>query len=113
MRRDKGAWTIWPLVISEPRQEAALIVQNAHAGTEVRPIPVAEFLAGRQLGHVEAAATQTQPAGPVEIAPFRLVFAVTVEHLDPMIFAVGNVNPAAGIAANVVHYIELARSGAR
>ena len=54
-----------------------------------------------------------EPARPVQIVPLRLVFAVAVEHLDAMVLPVGDIDPAVGLGADVVHDIELALAGAR
>src|SRR5271168_2306435 len=51
-------------------------------------------------------------AGAVQVLPLRLVLAVAVEHLDPVVFAVGDIHPAVGVAADVVDDVELAFAGA-
>jgi hypothetical protein len=43
--------------------------------------------------------------------PLRLVSAVALEHLDPVVFAVGDIDPAVGVAADVVNDVELALAG--
>ena len=48
----------------------------------------------------------------MHVVPLRLVFAVAVEHLDAVVFAVGDVDPAVGVAADVVGDVELAGIGA-
>jgi hypothetical protein len=47
----------------------------------------------------------------VQVFPLRFVFAVAVEHLDAMVFAVRDIDPAVGVAANVVDDVELALAG--
>src|SRR6266567_5971239 len=54
--------------------------------------------------HVEAARA-------VQVLPLRLVLAVAVEHLDAVVFAVGDIDPAVGVAADVVHDVKLAVAG--
>src|SRR6201999_4508101 len=49
----------------------------------------------------------------VQVFPLRFVFAVAVEHLDAMVFAVRDTDPAVGVAANVVYDVELALAGSR
>src|SRR5712671_4994265 len=56
------------------------------------------------IWHVEAARA-------VQVLPLRLVSAVAVEHLDPVVFAVGDIDPAISVAADVVDNIELALAG--
>src|SRR6266849_137969 len=52
------------------------------------------------IWHVEAARA-------VQFLPLRLVSSVAVEHLDPVVFAVGDIDPTIGVAADVVDDIEL------
>ena len=59
------------------------------------------------------AAAAMQRAGPVQIIPLRLVFAVAVEHLDAVVLAVGDIDPAVGVGCDVVDDVELAGIGAR
>jgi hypothetical protein len=54
--------------------------------------------------HIEA-------AGPVQIIPPRLVPTVPVEDLDPVVLAIGDVDPTVRIA-DIVRYIELPRIAA-
>jgi hypothetical protein len=54
--------------------------------------------------HVEAARA-------VQVFPLRLVFAVAVEHLDAMVLAVSDIDPAVGVTADVVDDVELALTG--
>ena len=53
-----------------------------------------------------------QRAGPVQIVPLRLVFAVAVEHLHAVVLAVGDIDPAVGVGDDVVDDVELAGIGA-
>ena len=48
----------------------------------------------------------------MQIVPLRLVLAVAVEHLNAVVFAVGDVDPAVGVATDVVDDVELALVGA-
>src|ERR1700757_39072 len=56
--------------------------------------------------HVEAARA-------MQVLPLRLVPAVAVEYLDPVVLAVGNVDPTICVAADVVDDVELPLPGAR
>ena len=100
--------------IAEAAQQLALVIDDADPRPEIRALQVdrhrrAELadIADRVAGvvHVEAARA-------VQIVPLRLVFAVAVEHLHPVVLAVGDIDPAIGIGADVVHDVELAGLGA-
>src|SRR5215471_16616160 len=54
-----------------------------------------------------------QAARAVQIVPLCLVLAVAVEHLHAMILPVGHIDPAIGIAGDVVRNIEFAWIRAR
>ncbi len=58
------------------------------------------------------AAAAAQRAGPVQIVPLRLVFAVAVEHLHAVVLAVGDIDPAVVIGGDIVDDVELAGIGA-
>src|SRR5215468_10560120 len=60
-----------------------------------------------------AAGRHAHAVRPVQIVPLGLELAVTVEHLDPMVFPVGDIDPAIGVATDVVRDVELAGIGAR
>jgi hypothetical protein len=48
----------------------------------------------------------------VEVVPLRLPFAVAVEDLDAMVLAIGDIEPAVRVAADIVRNVELAGIGA-
>src|SRR5713101_5322404 len=90
------------------------MIDNTDARAEIRDVAAdscgwADFadVADRlvTIWHVEAART-------VQVLPLRLVSSVAVEHLDPVVFAVGDIDPAVGVAADVVRDVELALIGA-
>src|SRR4051812_17810571 len=54
------------------------------------------------------AAFHIKPARPVQVVPLRLVFAAAIEDLHPVVLAVGDVDPAIGIADDIVWDVELA-----
>src|SRR6185312_12344967 len=64
-------------------------------------------------GRLLAATATAQRAGPVQIVPLRLVFAVAVEHLHAMVLAIGDIDPAIGVGRDVVHDVELPGIAAR
>src|SRR4029077_9382551 len=54
-----------------------------------------------------------EPTGTMQIVPLRLVAAVAVEDLDAVVLPVGDIDPALGVAADIVDDVELARIAAR
>src|SRR5881227_3257167 len=90
-------------------------VDDGQARTQIRHLAIdrharTEF-ANDKIRLLAAAAIQR--AGPVQIIPLRLVFAVAVEHLDAVVLAVGDIDEAVGIGCDVVDDVELAGIGAR
>src|SRR4029077_10506151 len=66
------------------------------------------------LADIEAAlpaALHVEAGRPVQVDPLRLELDVPVEHLNAMVLASRDVDPAVGIAADVVRDVELARVG--
>jgi hypothetical protein len=53
------------------------------------------------VGHVHAALA-------VQVLPLRFEFAVAVEDLDAVVLALGDIDPAIGVGADVVDDVELA-----
>ena len=54
-----------------------------------------------------------QPARAVQVVPLRVILALPVEHLHAVVLAVGHIDPAVLVAADVVHDVECAGIGAR
>ena len=80
---------------------------------------IGEFLVYRlmrsQLADVTdpvGAAFHVEAARAMQVVPLRFVFAVAVEDLHPVVFAVGDINPALRVADDIVRDIELARIAA-
>src|SRR5215472_1492674 len=110
MRRQEPSGLSPSRSFAEASDQLAFMVDNADPRPEIWDVTadggsrsdladIADRLAA--IGHVE-------PARPVQVLPLRLVSAVAVEYLDTMVLAIGDVDPAVGVAANVVHDIELA-----
>src|SRR5580700_4356866 len=100
--------------VAEARQQLTLMVDDADARTEVGAVavdphhrPELADITDRVPGVVHE-----QAAGPVQIVPLRLVFAVAVEHLDPVVLAIGDIDPTVRVAADVVDDVELTGIGA-
>ncbi len=49
----------------------------------------------------------------MQIIPLRLVFAVAIEHLDAVVFTIGDIDKTVGVGCDVVDDIELAGIAAR
>src|SRR5215472_3344234 len=88
---------------------------DADARPYIWPVAVALALRPALADVAERAmpAPQAHAVRVVQVIPLCLPFAVRVEHLHAVVLAVGDVNPALGIAADVVRDIELAGIGAR
>src|SRR5579871_5687751 len=100
---------------AEPCNARALCVYDAEAWAEIGHLAI-DGHAGPELADEERrlpAATAAERAGPVQIVPLRLVFAVAVEHLYAVVLAVGDIDIAVGVGRDVVHDVELAGIAAR
>src|SRR5262249_59457300 len=100
---------------AEAREELARVAVDAHAGSDVGHI-VVHAHAAADLADVEAAlraALQVEPGGAMHVDPLRLELAVAGEDRDAVVLAVGDVEPAVGVAEDVVGDVTLARIGAR
>src|SRR5215831_2624013 len=108
--RQDAAWCL-----AKPRQDLALQRMDADARPYIRPVAVALALwpALADVAEQVIPAPQAHAVWTVEVIPLCLPFAVRVEHLHAVVLAVGDVNPALGIAADVVRNVELAGIGAR
>src|ERR1700730_8974868 len=100
--------------IAKPAQELALVVDDADAWPEVRALQVDGHrrtklpdVADRVTGIVHV-----KPARAMQVIPLRLILAVAVEHLDAVVLAVGDIDPAISIGADVVHDVEFAWASA-
>src|SRR5215467_10428673 len=87
--------------LAKAPDQLALVVDDADPRAEIRDV-VADRGGGADLTDIKnrlVPVGHAQPARAMEILPLRLVFAVTVEHLDAVVLAVGDVDPAIGVAA--------------
>src|SRR6266481_7038480 len=103
------------ILAAEPRDALSPGVDNGQAGAQIWRLQVDRH-ARTQLADDEIrlpAAAAMQRAGPVQIIPLRLVFAVAVEHLHAVVLAVGDIDVAVGIGRDIVDDVELAGIGAR
>src|SRR5882672_2326489 len=99
--------------LAEPGQHLAFNAMDADSRPDVGPVPV-DFSRGAAFADIDervAPGRHAHAVWPVQIVPLGLEPAVAVEHLDPMVLAVGYVEPAVGIAADIVRDVELAEVG--
>src|SRR6516162_1556059 len=100
---------------AEASEHLTLGSMDADARSDIGPIPV-DLTGGPALADIDervAAGRHAHAVRPMQIVPLGLEPAVAVEHLNPMILAVGDIDPAVGVAADVVRDIELSRVSAR
>ena len=101
--------------LTKPADQLALIIDNADARAEVGDI-TADRGRRADLADIKdrfVAVRQAQPARTVQVLPLCLELALAVEDLDAVVLAVGYVDPAIGITADVMHDVELAGIGTR
>src|SRR5690348_18085047 len=85
---------------TDPRPEIGDVTADSGSGANLANI--ADRLV--TIWHVEAARA-------VQVLPLRLVSAVAVEYLNTMVLTVRDIDPAVGVAADVVDDVELALAG--
>src|SRR5262245_13528383 len=99
--------------LAKTADQLALMIDNADARAEVGDI-TADRGGRADLADVKdrfVAVRHAQPARTVQVLPLCLELAVAVEHLDAVVFAVRDIDPAIGVAADVVHDVEFAFAG--
>jgi TolB-like protein/class 3 adenylate cyclase/lipoprotein NlpI len=99
---------------AEPRQYLTLVAVDADPRTDVRPVAIdlARRSALTDVNQRVAPGRHAHAVRPVQIVPLGLEPAVAGEDLYPVVFAVGDIDPAVGVAADVVRHVELAGVGA-
>src|SRR5436853_3409951 len=85
---------------ADPRSEVGDVAANRGGGADLADIEDRVV----PIGHAEA-------TGAMQVLPLRFELTVAVEHLDAVVFPVGDIDPAAGIATDVVDDVELALAG--
>src|SRR5262245_59666792 len=108
MRRDELPGLEPGRPVAEARQQLALGAVNAHPWSDVGHLDVHRYPAA-DLADVESpvARVTIEARGPVHVDPLRLEPAVAVEDLHAVVLAVGHVDPALGVAGDVVRDVEL------
>src|SRR3954452_8505314 len=85
---------------ADPRSEVGDVAANRGGGTnladiEDRPVPI----------------RYAEATGAMQVLPLHFELTVAVKHLDAVVFAVSDIDPAIGIATDVVDDVELALAG--
>jgi len=101
--------------LAETANQLSLMIDNADARAEVGDI-AAHRGGGPDLADVKdrmVSVWHIQSARAVQVLPLCLEPTVAVEYLDTVVLAVGYVDLAIGITADVMHDVELAGIGTR
>src|SRR6266545_5482553 len=103
-----------PGFLIDPADYLALAREDAETRPEIGELGVDRLMRPQLADVADAvrAALHVEAAGAVQIVPLRLVSAVAVEDLHPMVLPVGDIDPAVGIADDIVRDVEFARTGA-
>jgi hypothetical protein len=83
-------------------------------GPDIGPILV-DLSGGAAFADIDervAAGRHAHPVRPVQVVPLGFELAIAVEHLDPVVLTVGDIDPTVRVTANIVRNVELARVGA-
>ena len=100
--------------LAETTDQLALVVNDADARPKIWDV-AADRGRRADLADIEdrlVAVRHAEAAGAMQVLPLRLVFAATVEYLDAVVLAIGDIDPAVGVAADVVDDVELAFASA-
>src|SRR5262249_47537268 len=104
MRCQELGWTKARTEAAQSRNAFAAIVDDGYPRAEVRQVAV-DCLSRSKFADVAdraLARRHEQAARAMQVIPLRLVFAVAVEHLHAMVLAIGDIEPAIGIARDIV-----------
>src|ERR1700733_891555 len=98
------------MLATDAREQIALVVDDRQPWPEVRVVAVGprrrtEFA---DVADRAGAVRHEHAARAMQIVELRFVAAVAVEHLDTMVLAIGDIDPAIRIARDVMHQVELA-----
>src|SRR5262249_9607286 len=96
--------------LAKTADQLALMIDDADARAQIRDIPADR--GGRpDLADIKdrlVPVWHAEPARAVQVLPLCLELAIAVEHLNAVVLAVGDIDPAIGITADVMHDVELA-----
>src|SRR5690348_8599563 len=103
------------MLAADARQKIALVVDDRNTRAKIWVVAIGARCRAQFANIADGAGAvwHEDAAGPVQVVELRLVSTVAVEYLDAMILTVGDVDPAVGVAGNIMHQIELAWLGSR
>src|ERR1700722_9817158 len=92
----------------DPGQQIAFVVDDRQPCPQVWIVTVGARRRPQFADVTDRARTvrHEHPAWPVQVVELRLVAAISVEHLDAMVFPVGHINPTIRIAGYVGYQVE-------
>src|SRR5947207_1737846 len=101
--------------LAELGQPLAFQRVDADPRPDIRPVAVdlAGWPALADIAERVTPVPEAHAVRAVQIVPLRLPFAVAVEHLHAVVLAVGDIEPALRVAADIVRDVELAGIGDR
>src|ERR1700751_6154983 len=114
MRRQEFAELDSGRRLAETTNQLPLVVDDTDARAQIGDVP-AERGRRTDLADIKdrlVPVWHAQPARTMQILPLRLELAVAVEHLNAVVLAVGDMDPAVGATADVVHDGDFTFAGA-
>src|SRR5438045_9534630 len=100
--------------LAETTNQLPLVSDDTDARAEIGDVPADR---GRRADLADikdrlVPVWHAQPARTMQVLPLCLELAGAVEHLDAVVLAVGDIDPAIGVTADVVDDVEFAFAGA-
>src|SRR5215212_2916212 len=99
--------------VAKAADQLSLIINDADPRSEVGDV-TANRGGGANLADIEdrlVPIRHTEATRAMQVLPLRFELTVAVKHLDPVVFAVSDIDPTVGIATDVVDDVELALAG--
>ena len=96
--------------VAEAPEQLALAIDDADPRSEIGNA-AADRGSRADFADIEnrlTAVRHTETARAMQVLPLRLELTVAVEHLDAMVLAVGDIDPAISVTADVMDDVELA-----
>src|SRR5438552_4516970 len=108
MRREKFAELGSGRRLTKTANQLPLMIDDADTRAEVGDVP-ADRGGRTDLADIKnrlVAVWHAQPARTMQVLPLCLEPAVAVEHLDAVVLAVSDIDPAVGVTTDVVNDVE-------
>src|SRR3954447_20672209 len=110
MRREKFAALSSGRRLAKSANQLPLMIDDADPRAEVGD--VAADRGGRaNLADIEdrlVSIRHAEATGTMQVLPLCLELTVAIEHLHAVVLAVGDIDPAIGVTADIVHDVEFA-----